>query len=84
MEAFSCREQIRQTTDRRALHLGQVLQMTIEEGPRGPAGNYPERTYIRSELSRPSLGKAAAIAALAAVVTGGLTTMLRRDTKRRR
>jgi hypothetical protein len=82
-DSFSCREQIQQTTDRQALHLAQVLRMAIEEGPRGPAGNYPEQAYVRSESARPSLGRAAAIAALAAVAIGGLAKMLRRAIERR-
>jgi hypothetical protein len=82
-DGFSCREQIRQTTDRQALHLAQVLQMAIEEGPAGPAGNYPEHAYVRSEFAKPSLGKATTVAAVAAVATGGLPSLLRRHTKRR-
>jgi FAD/FMN-containing dehydrogenase/Fe-S oxidoreductase len=82
-DGFSCREQIRQTTDRRALHLGQVLEMAIDEGPLGPAGNYPEHTYVRSEFARPSLRKVATVAALAAVAIGGLAKILRRVTRRR-
>jgi FAD/FMN-containing dehydrogenase/Fe-S oxidoreductase len=31
-DGFSCREQIAQTTDRRALHLAQLLQMALHEG----------------------------------------------------
>ncbi|HEX8898132.1 MAG TPA: hypothetical protein VF751_05500, partial [Chthoniobacterales bacterium] len=42
-DGFSCREQIRQTTGRRALHTAQVMQMAMNEGPRGPSGNFPER-----------------------------------------
>jgi Fe-S oxidoreductase len=42
-DGFSCREQISQTTDRRALHLSQVLQMALREGPNGPAAAYPGR-----------------------------------------
>lgn len=33
-DGFSCRSQIEQTTDRRALHLAQVLQMALHEGAR--------------------------------------------------
>src|SRR5262249_24886047 len=35
-DGFSCREQIAQGSDRRALHLAQVLQMALREGPSGP------------------------------------------------
>jgi Fe-S oxidoreductase len=43
---FSCREQIRQCTDRQALHLAQVLCIAMEDGTgRAPAA-YPENRYI--------------------------------------
>ena len=45
-DGFSCREQIAQTTPRAALHLAQVLQMALREGPEGPKGDLPERHYI--------------------------------------
>jgi FAD/FMN-containing dehydrogenase/Fe-S oxidoreductase len=44
---FSCREQIAQGTDRQALHLAEVLQMALNEGPNGPDGSYPERLLVR-------------------------------------
>jgi Fe-S oxidoreductase len=48
-DGFSCREQIRQLTDRHALHIAQVLQMAMNEGPRGPSGNLPEQKYVAYE-----------------------------------
>jgi FAD/FMN-containing dehydrogenase/Fe-S oxidoreductase len=45
-DGFSCREQIEQLTDRHALHTAQVLRMARESGPRGPSGNYPERSCL--------------------------------------
>src|SRR5947209_14236642 len=48
-DGFSCREMIRQETDRRAVHFAQVLQMAIKEGPGGPAGAKPERLYAAIE-----------------------------------
>jgi Fe-S oxidoreductase len=48
-DGFSCREMIRQETDRRALHFSQVLQMAIREGPSGPSGPLPERQYAALE-----------------------------------
>jgi Fe-S oxidoreductase len=45
-DGFSCREQIAQATDRRALHLADVLALGLREGPRGTAGGYPERAYL--------------------------------------
>ena len=55
---FSCREQIAQETDRRALHLAQVLQMALEEATEGPEGfplfdaaprHYPEDAWVRPQ-----------------------------------
>jgi Fe-S oxidoreductase len=48
-DGFSCREQIEQLTDRRALHLAQVLQMALEHGARGPKGDYPERRFFEEQ-----------------------------------
>src|SRR5512142_3451798 len=44
-DGFSCREQIADLTDRGALHLAQVLQMALHEGPDGPREELPERRY---------------------------------------
>jgi Fe-S oxidoreductase len=55
---FSCREQIAQTTDRRALHLSQVIRMAMKEGPGGVGGAYPEK-YYQSEKAELSAREAA-------------------------
>jgi Fe-S oxidoreductase len=47
-DGFSCREQIEQSTDRKALHLAQVLQMALHEGPGGPEGELPEQEYVET------------------------------------
>ncbi|MDQ6661617.1 MAG: (Fe-S)-binding protein, partial [Chloroflexota bacterium] len=57
-DGFSCREQIRQTTDRQALHLAEVLQMAMHQHRVAPSkdalnGNYPEKQYIQSIQTRP-------------------------------
>ena len=44
-DGFSCREQIAGLTGRGALHLAQVLQMALHEGPDGPPDPLPERQY---------------------------------------
>lgn len=46
-DGFSCREQIAQATNRRALHLAELLDMAAREGPQGPSGDRPERRYVR-------------------------------------
>jgi FAD/FMN-containing dehydrogenase/Fe-S oxidoreductase len=46
-DGFSCREMIRQESDRRALHFAQIMQMALHEGPGGPDGELPETNYTR-------------------------------------
>jgi Fe-S oxidoreductase len=54
-DGFSCREQIAQTTDRRALHLAQVIQMAMHEASNERALGYPEAAYVtQSTPSSPS------------------------------
>jgi FAD/FMN-containing dehydrogenase/Fe-S oxidoreductase len=46
-DGFSCRSQIAHGSERRALHLAQVIQMAMREGPNGPATAHPEeRSYV--------------------------------------
>ncbi len=52
-DGFSCREQIRQNTRRQALHLAQVIQMALAQGPHGPAGDLPETAYARHHSPPP-------------------------------
>jgi FAD/FMN-containing dehydrogenase/Fe-S oxidoreductase len=48
-DGFSCRTQIEQGgTNRRALHVAQVLKMAYDEGPEGPSGSRPEEGYPES------------------------------------
>ncbi len=77
-DGFSCREQIRQTTDRNALHTAQVLQMAIESGPRGPAGNFPEGQAIAPEPAIPSLRKTLALLAAGMTILCVIAASLRR------
>jgi Fe-S oxidoreductase len=44
-DGFSCKTQVSELTDRRPLHLAQVMRMAEERGPLGPPGNHPERDY---------------------------------------
>jgi Fe-S oxidoreductase len=41
-DGFSCRSMIEQETDRRALHVAQVIRMAQESGPTGPLEGRPE------------------------------------------
>jgi FAD/FMN-containing dehydrogenase/Fe-S oxidoreductase len=75
-DGFSCREQIAQATDRRALHLADVLEMASRDGPSGPAGDYPERRYVSDyAASTPRLARAA-MAGLAVVASAAALFML--------
>lgn len=53
-DGFSCREQIEQATPRRALHVAQVVQMALREGPKGPLAIFPERGYLPQGPAMPS------------------------------
>ena len=65
-DGFSCREMIRQETDRRALHFAQVLQMGLAEGPAGPPDGVPEAKYIETKRTPPVPVGLVAAGALAA------------------
>jgi hypothetical protein len=62
---FSCREMIRQETSRRAMHVAQVLQMALHDGPDGPPGPLPETPYTTLERT-PALPVGVIAAAVAA------------------
>jgi FAD/FMN-containing dehydrogenase/Fe-S oxidoreductase len=44
-DGFSCKTQIAELTERRALHTAQVIKMAMERGPEGAAGPHPESDY---------------------------------------
>src|SRR5208337_5622490 len=44
-DGFSCREQISQLTDRHALHMAEVLQLALHQGP--AEGSLPEAASVR-------------------------------------
>jgi Fe-S oxidoreductase len=70
-DGFSCRSQIAEATDRRALHLAQVIQMALRNGG-GPSGDYPESGYSKAKPSRPSLRDTALLGAGVALTGGAL------------
>ncbi len=76
---FSCREQVRQTTDRVPLHLAEVIQMALRDGERGPGGSYPEKGYITPQPAKPSLLSSLAVLAAGALVGGALWKVWRRQ-----
>jgi Fe-S oxidoreductase len=81
-DGFSCRHQIAEGTRRAALHLAQVLQMALHEGPQGPRGGYPEIRYpaIRIDESerRRALWRTAAFATGGVALAAGATYYLSR------
>ncbi len=72
-DGFSCRNQIAEGTDRRALHLAHLLQMALREGPTGPEGPRPEARWLPDQedwaLSGPT---GAAVLGAALLGIGGL------------
>jgi Fe-S oxidoreductase len=81
-DGFSCREQIAQSTNREALHLAQMLQMALRDGPSGPKGDLPERHYV-DEQRGPDLRKIGAVAGGFALF-GGIIWAARRWRQRRK
>jgi FAD/FMN-containing dehydrogenase/Fe-S oxidoreductase len=79
-DGFSCRTQIEQTTDRRALHLAQVIQMAMHDGTSGPAGDYPETKYMAqaSQSARPALRTAVIAGTGILFIAGSLAWSLRK------
>ena len=72
-DGFSCKTQIEQLTDRRALHIAQVLAMARAEGPAGPAGPEPERGYPDLDAARPSKLRTVGVLALTAGIAAAAT-----------
>jgi hypothetical protein len=70
-DGFSCREQISQSTGRQALHLAQVLQMAMRDGPRGPADSLPEARYAPVQKPAEVGAGALALVGAGALLAGG-------------
>jgi FAD/FMN-containing dehydrogenase/Fe-S oxidoreductase len=79
-DGFSCREQIAGLTDRGALHLAQVIQMALRQGPEGPRGNLPETSYqpLGKWEPAPSLAATAAVAGLGVLAGLGVAYLVTR------
>jgi FAD/FMN-containing dehydrogenase/Fe-S oxidoreductase len=69
-DGFSCRSQIEHATDRRALHIAEVVKMAIEKGGRESSGTYPERDFSEPRPWAPSR-QAVAAGLVAAGLAGG-------------
>jgi Fe-S oxidoreductase len=82
-DGFSCRTQIAQATDRRALHLADLIEMAVHDGVRGPAGDYPESRYVPRYGANLRMRPAAfAGAALVGVAVGAAVIGMRRQSRR--
>ncbi|MFO0578818.1 MAG: FAD-linked oxidase C-terminal domain-containing protein [Polyangia bacterium] len=66
-DGFSCREQIAQGTERHALHLAEVIELALKQGPSVPPQHLPERGAPRvQEALRHQRGRPAAARGLLA------------------
>ena len=81
-DGFSCKTQIEQLSERRALHTAQVIAMALDHGPVGVTGAHPEATYpdlVQNSNGR--LREAALVggaAATGAGIAAGAAALLRR------
>ncbi|HEV2391502.1 MAG TPA: FAD-binding and (Fe-S)-binding domain-containing protein [Verrucomicrobiae bacterium] len=82
-DGFSCKTQIEQGTDRRALHLAQVLQLALREGSQGPQGQRPEERFERERQAEFRAAHIRTAAKLGGVAVAGLLAcaLLRRWSK---
>ncbi len=71
-DGFSCREQIAQCTDRHALHLAEVIQMALRDGPTGSDGAYPERDQVERRAAETQRSMTRAGLGLAGVAAGAI------------
>ena len=71
-DGFSCREQIAQTTDRRALHLAQVIQFALQQDEKGVAKEDAETTSHLPADQAPSRVGMALTGSIGLVLLGAL------------
>jgi FAD/FMN-containing dehydrogenase/Fe-S oxidoreductase len=75
-DGFSCRQQISDMTGRRALHMAEVLQLAIRQGPNGPDGLPPEHHVVREHQAALRKSKLRTAVGLGALALGGLVAAL--------
>jgi FAD/FMN-containing dehydrogenase/Fe-S oxidoreductase len=78
-DGFSCRTQIAESSDRRGLHLAQVLQMGLREGPVGPGADYPERAYDQPPRAPRAPSSAALLGGVVVLSAAAAWALARRD-----
>jgi hypothetical protein len=71
-DGFSCREQIAQETNREALHLAEVLQMSLQPTDSSRDQMYPEAALIKSRKSARRKARLGALAILGGIAAGGV------------
>jgi FAD/FMN-containing dehydrogenase/Fe-S oxidoreductase len=76
-DGFSCRSQIKEATDRHALHLAQVIKMALHDGD-APAKDYPESEHLEERPLRPSLRDTVLLGAGAALAGGAVAWMTKK------
>jgi Fe-S oxidoreductase len=81
-DGFSCREQIRQGTNREALHTAQVLQLALKEAA-APIG-YPERAFMERKIGRRAAAAQRRLAWAGGAVAAALLTVWARNSRRSR
>jgi Fe-S oxidoreductase len=79
-DGFSCKEQIQQQTNRKALHLAEVMALAQRHGKHGPDGAYPEKEIVepRIQAQKRSMRRAGMICAGALLGAGVLAWRLRK------
>lgn len=75
-DGFSCREQVSQLSDRKPLHVAQVLKMALD-GDTG-AVQYPEKEYVTAPPPPDRAAKAALLLAAAGIIGAGAVWMASR------
>ena len=73
-DGFSCREQIAQTTDRRGLHLAQVIQLAMHQDEPGATKDFPE-TALQPADQGPSKVGMALVGSIGLMLLGGILWM---------
>ncbi len=71
-DGFSCKTQIEQLSDRRALHTAQLLEMALDNGPEGVSGSRPEQAYPDVVLNGGMPKSAKVVGAVAAALGAGV------------
>jgi hypothetical protein len=75
-DGFSCREQIRQATDREAIHTAQLVQMALRQET--ARGNYPERVFAEARKREKAAADQRAVAVFGAAALAALALFTRR------